>query len=815
MSATHIKLRVEELESRALPASPVIMLNQLINHGKTLSGFEDFAHAGFSVSGAGDVNGDGYSDFIIGGPGTDAGGSNRGEVYVLFGGPNVGGNDVPLSNLATSGFTIRGFEDGAAVGFGVSGAGDVNGDGYDDLIVGAPSSAGTGSQAGAAYVIFGGPNLIGTTMMLNALGAGGFTINGFENGARAGWSVSGAGDVNGDGFADVLIGAPFANSGGELRGESYVVFGGPSLGGTTVTLNALSAGGFTLQELEDGGYAGKSVSGAGDVNGDGFADMIIGAPYADAGGTNRGKAYVVFGGPNLGGTTVTLDSLDTGGFTLNGFEDSAAAGFRVGDAGDVNGDGFADVIVGAPYARGGGANRGEAYVVFGGKNLGGSTLQLNKLGDGGFKCQGFEDNASAGYSVSGAGDVNGDGFADVIIGAPLTDAGGNKLGEAYVVFGGTNRRDTTVALDDLGTGGLTFRGFQYRALVGASVSGAGDVNGDGFSDILIGAPDTNVFRYGTFRGEAYMIYAPQPPLYAVGSGPGAPATVRVYDAKTGNLRAQLLPFANFSGGVHVAMGDVNSDGAADVIVGAGPGGGPAVKVYDGRTFAEIASFFAYDSSFTGGVFVAVGDINGDGKAEVITGAGPGGGPHVRVFSSDDPTQPLASFFAYTPNFAGGVAVAAGDVNGDGKADIITGAGPSGGPHVRAFSGADPSTILLSFFAYASTFTGGVSVAAGDVNGDGKADMIAGAGAGGGPQVKVFSNAGALLQSFFAYTPAFTGGVQVATADVDGDGRADIMTGAGPGGGPHVKAFRGTDIALLKDFFAYDPGFLGGVFVGGA
>ena len=196
-----------------------------------------------------------------------------------------------------------------------------------------------------------------------------------------------------------------------------------------------------------------------------------------------------------------------------------------------------------------------------------------------------------------------------------------------------------------------------------------------------------------------------------------------------------------------------------------------------------------------------------------------------MFSGAD-LSVLASFFAYAPAFTGGVTVAAGDVNGDGKAEVITGAGPGGGPHVKVIDGAalgsgNPATVQLavsqplrSFFAFTSTFAGGVFVAAGDVNGDGQADVITGAGPGGGPHVKVFSGAdNSLLSSFFAFDPAFTGGVRVAAGDLNADGKADIIAGAGPGGGPHVKVFDGTSPAVLASFFAFDPTFLGGVFVG--
>ena len=167
----------------------------------------------------------------------------------------------------------------------------------------------------------------------------------------------------------------------------------------------------------------------------------------------------------------------------------------------------------------------------------------------------------------------------------------------------------------------------------------------------------------------------------------------------------------------------------------------------GGVVTEVASFFAYDPAFPGGVSVAAGDVTGDGVAEIITGAGPGGGPHVRAFSlAGGVVTEVASFFAYDPAFPGGVSVAAGDVTGDGVAEIITGAGPGGGPHVRAFSVAGGvATEVASFFAYDPAFPGGVNVAAGDLTGDGVAEIITGAGPGGGPHVRAFSVAGGLTE----------------------------------------------------------------------
>ena len=176
-------------------------------------------------------------------------------------------------------------------------------------------------------------------------------------------------------------------------------------------------------------------------------------------------------------------------------------------------------------------------------------------------------------------------------------------------------------------------------------------------------------------------------VFGAGSGTGSesmPPQVIVKNAATGQVLYNFYAYdANFRGGVRVAAADVNGDGAPDIITGAGPGGGPHVKVFDGLTGQPIASFFAYDADFTGGVFVAGGDVNRDGSADIITGAGAGGGPNVRVFDGQS-GQMIANFFAYDSGFTGGVAVAAGDVNFDGYSDVITGAGPGGGPHVKVF-----------------------------------------------------------------------------------------------------------------------------------
>jgi glucose/arabinose dehydrogenase len=226
------------------------------------------------------------------------------------------------------------------------------------------------------------------------------------------------------------------------------------------------------------------------------------------------------------------------------------------------------------------------------------------------------------------------------------------------------------------------------------------------------------------------------------------------------------------------------------------------------------NWFAYDGAFKGGVHVATGDLDGDGCDEVVTGAGEGGGAHVRVFRSDG--TPLAGVFPFPTGFYGGVRIAVGDVTGDSREEVITAAGPTGGSHVRVYR-LDGTTLqeVSGFFAYPDGFTGGVWVAAADVGGaDSKAEIITGAGEGGGSHVRVFDHNGTPLSGFFAYPDGFTGGVRVAAANLDGTPKLEIITGAGPGGGAHVRTFRASGEVYPLGFFAYPDGFYGGVFVAG-
>lgn len=309
---------------------------------------------------------------------------------------------------------------------------------------------------------------------------------------------------------------------------------------------------------------------------------------------------------------------------------------------------------------------------------------------------------------------------------------------------------------------------------------------------------------------------------ATGADIGGGPQVNVY-GNNGQLITAFYAYnpANYTGGVRVAVGDVTGDTIPDIITAPGPGGFSDIRVFDGR-FLQTANwrggdlvrqFNAFGSAWNSGCFVAVGYINLDQFADIAVGRDAGGAPQVKVFSGFN-LSVIGNFFPYPTSFAGGVRVAVGDVNRDGFADLITGAGPGGGPQVNVYSGFN-GALLSAFYGVSKTFTGGIYVGSGDYNGDGFADIIVGAGAGSvGGFVQVFSGFNrAVLFSVNAF-PGFAGGARVAAADFNGDGKADIIIGAGPGGGPQVSVYNGGSGTLNSAFLAYSGQWAGGVFVGG-
>jgi hypothetical protein len=441
--------------------------------------------AGWSVSSAGDVNGDGYDDLLVGAPYF----GESSDAYVIFGLASgfdgiLGGNNnlvIDLSNLSPSqGFVMQG-NSGDALGFSVSSAGDINSDGYDDLIIGAPNGPNF-SASGQAYLLFGSGAGFGTVDgtgrsvidLTSSAPSHSLIIEGDFLSPRVGNSVSSLGDINGDGFDDVIVGAPNSDSNGEDAGEAYIFFGSSS---------GLRPGG-SIQGYEVNGYAGLSVSSAGDIDGDGYDDFLVGASGSnDSAGDNAGETYVLFGSASgfgaADGTGLSLidlaNLLPSHGFVMQG-ADFSRSGRSVSSAGDINGDGYDDLIVGS---------QAGAYVVFGLASgfgsvdgTGRSVIDLTNLAPSqGFIIQGDAASDNAGRSVSSAGDINGDGYDDLTVGAPYGDDGGVDAGEAYVIFGSAYGAST-----------------DPQALTGTA--GADQLIGGVGNDTLTGNGGADVFRGG-------------------------------------------------------------------------------------------------------------------------------------------------------------------------------------------------------------------------------------------------------------------------------------------------------------------------------
>lgn len=517
------RLSGEQLEGRRLLAITLDLGELEASDGVVLNSAVPQDRAGLSVSDAGDANGDGFDDLLVGAP-VDAGfPAGTGQAYLVNGKEDGFGESINLFELTggPDGSTVFGVAAESHVGFSVSGAGDLNNDGYHDYLIGAPAAdrfAGTGNvlDAGHTYVVFGDPD--GPPAVVSGLnGSNGFQLVGNAPFDRAGYSVGDAGDVNGDGLNDLLVGAPAAPVNFpfvEGTGQAYLVYGSTADQAASQLLPLLDGtNGIQLigENLSD--RAGFSVSGVGDINGDGFDDFAVGAPSFDRpveGGPlfGSGATYVVFGGFD---SMPALSSLDgTNGFRLEGLRAFDRSGFEVNTAGDVNGDGLSDLLVTAPADLNLPVSPGETYVLFGTTDGFSATINLGELnGSSGFVIQGIAGLDHAGFSANAAGDVNGDGWDDLIIGAPFAskqvgETSQVSSGEAYVVLGRDafpGRLPLGVLADDEG---LVFLGDEAFDLTGYSVSTAGDVNGDGFDDILIGAPSDfgNTFR----PGRSYLIF---------------------------------------------------------------------------------------------------------------------------------------------------------------------------------------------------------------------------------------------------------------------------------------------------------------------
>ena len=707
------------------------------------------AFFGVAVNAAGDVNGDGYADVIVGASIYDNGQTDEGRAFVYYG--SAGG----LST--TPDWTAEGDQAGAIFGNSVSTAGDVNGDGYADVIVGANFFDNGQTDEGRAFVYHGSAAGLSTTA--NWIGESD------QASAQFGWSVGTAGDVNGDGYADVIVGAHFFDNSQIDEGRAFVYLGSPT------GLSAIPS--WTSEGDQNSAFFGRWVGTAGDVNGDGYADVIIGAYLYDNGQTNEGRAFVYYGSATGVSTTAN--------WTAESNQDDARFGWSVGTAGDVNGDGYADVIVGGYVFNNGQAVEGRAFVYHG------SATGLSTTPN--WTAESDQVSAFFGFSVSTAGDVNGDGYADVIVGAISFDNGETDEGRAFVYHGSGTGLSTTP--------NWTAESDQFQAFFGFSVGTAGDVNGDGYADVIVGAYGFDNGQTDEGRASVYF-----------GSATGLSVTPGW--TTEGNQENDQFGLA-----VGTA-GDVNGDGYVDVIVGA--------QFYDNGQTNE-GQAFVYHGSATGlsttpnwtaesdqntavfGISVGTaGDVNGDGYADVIVGAylyDSGQVDEGRAFVYHGSATGLSGTSNWTAEsdqvsaYFGRSVGTAGDVNGDGYADIIVGAFLYDNGQVdegRAFvyhgstAGLSATPNWTAESEQNSAAFGLSAGTAGDVNRDGYADVIIGAHAFDNDQQNegrafVYHGSPAGLNTTPNWTAesdqtnAFLGNSVSTVGDVNGDGYADVIVGA--------------------------------------
>ncbi|MCK6530045.1 FG-GAP-like repeat-containing protein [Myxococcota bacterium] len=741
-----LRLRVDDRGA----AYPVTVDPLLTSPAWTADGDQQAAYFGQAVAPAGDVNGDGFGDVIVGAPDYDDGEADEGGAFVFLG--------SATGLAATPDWTASGEQAGTKFGYSVSSAGDVNGDGYADVVVGSPffDVAGNygGNNDGKAYLY------LGSASGLSAVPA--WTAESAGVDAWFGHSVSAAGDVNGDGYGDVLVGAPYHNQTYNYEGRALLYTGSPS------GLSATPA--WTVDSGAEDVHLGFSVSSAGDVNGDGYGDVVVGLPGNGWDNGSPGQAWVYLGSPSgLAAGPAWTNWVDQG---------QAQFGYSVASAGDVNGDGYGDVVVGA-YAYGNGQTaEGGAFLYLG--DPGGLSATPAWTAEPDLA------NARFGESVSSAGDVNGDGYADVVVGAPYASDVGQYEGRSTLYFGSPGGLGATPA--------WTFEGDQAYAMLGRS-SAAGDVNGDGFGDVLVGAQGYN--NGLAAQGRAFLF-------------PGSGAGLASSESWTGSAGVP----SSFFGCALASAGDVNGDGYGDVIVGAreyGPQDVGVAFVHLGTSsgLSEAASWSAGSEesvAYFGWSVASAGDVNGDGYGDVVVGA-----PREDGGEEDEGRAHLflgsASGLAGTAAWTGeadqasaafGTSVAsAGDVNGDGYGDIVVGAPyydaghPSGG---RAYLYLGSSSGLAASPAWTAdadedgAWLGWSVAAAGDVNGDGYGDVVVGARAQDGVELDegrayLFLGSAAGLSADPAWSAGSGAGSQnfghaVASAgDVNGDGYGDVIVGA--------------------------------------
>lgn len=699
---------------------------------------------GAAVSDAGDLNGDGYRDLAVAAPDLGNGQAGEGLVYIYFGSAN--------GIAASPSLTLEVNQAGARFSASVSGGGDVNGDGYDDLLVGATLWDEPGVTNGGRGFLF-----LGGAAMDSSFDA---SFGPSQASSELGGSVAIVGDVNADGYADMLLGARLYDIGAATNaGRAFLYFGAAVV---DVGIDAQLGSSQTNSEY------GTSVAGIGDVDGNGRNDILVGAPRYTDGQTNEGAAFLHLAGNSGSGFATSPSLIIEGGLA------EARFGRTVQGLGDVNGDGFADFALHATDELTAVTNKGRVRVYYGGSTV-------DATADRSFSSP-LTSIADFGQALA-SGDVNGDGYSDLVFGAPRYTDVGSEEGRLIVHLGGEGALAAT-----------PHRSFS-RAIAGERFGGAMavvDVNGDGYADIVAGAPGHSS---GSAGQGAFVVYHGG----AVTAGSAQPAI-------TATQVAGRLGFA-------VASGDLNGDGFADIAAGSDGHDGPPtdggrVALYFGRATGLPA---AADAQIIGsvvsarlGASVAIGDLNGDGIGDLIVGApdqttqtgtvtvylGSAGSFDTVADLTLNGTQGTSQF---------GFSVAAlGDINGDGFGDFAAGAPTFDGlgtdtGRVLVYFGAanlDGSADLTIEPATANSRAGSAIASAGDFNGDGFGDIAVGmprrtvGGATEAGYVGIYfggaaPNAVEDLALPGATANARMGSVLASAGDVNGDGYSDLLIGLPP------------------------------------
>ncbi|MEA5542097.1 VWD domain-containing protein [Limnoraphis robusta Tam1] len=486
---------------------PAINLTDLNgNNGFTVTGAAG-NFAGSSVSNIGDFNGDTIDDFIVGGFAADPNNINAtGESYVVFGTNQGFPANFDLSTLnGTNGFIIEGFEAESFSGGAVSSAGDINGDGLKDVMIGAfASDSNNLNDSGRTYIIFGSNQPFSTRFNLaNINSNNGLVINSNQPLDYSGLAVSSAGDFNNDGLDDLAVAAPAGVD--TFLGKVYVVYGRRTPFRPAFNPTDLKDEKGTIIN-HNNGLAGTTVSNAGDINGDGIDDLIIGAEQGLLEGNPKaGETYVLFGKDGGYPNGFSLSNLNgSNGFTIKGDGYSVSS---VSGAGDINSDGLEDILIGVSQSPGNNQiNAGKAYVLFGTEARFPKEFDLFTLnGNNGFVVNGVEADELLGGSVKAAGDVNGDQIDDIIIGASGATANGIQgAGKTYIIFGSNQGFPASLNSSELnGENGFFLNGTAENELSGVAVSSAGDINKDNVNDILIGAPGS---LFDNTEGKTYVVF---------------------------------------------------------------------------------------------------------------------------------------------------------------------------------------------------------------------------------------------------------------------------------------------------------------------